>query len=413
MINLTFINRSISHVKFGELKVLVRKLIALVKLALKLSMGGVIVLICYALEPFINIRFGHLYTSRIGHLCYNMDNYLSARSARNPNEWGVFYIDKRISNKAIFSLWRQQKRLLFTAFSEAPLLFINRLIPRSRLLLSWKNELHPEVSVVSATPPNILLSQSDEIRGEKLLRALGITRPFICFHNRDSAYLNYYGLDGNNHDYRDFDFDDFELGIQKITESGVMAVRLGEKTKTESVIDNLKFVSITGSKRSDFSDVYLIAKSQFFVGGNSGFSIVSRLFRKPQLLIDYIPFRLQELSAWAAESLVVPKKLYKISEGRYLRFLEMVALPYDIHYQGDFFGDRGLRVENNSQEEIADAIVEMQSRLAGIWHDSEAQEQLQNRFWNSVGGERHAKLIRDELKIIISSTFLERNLDLL
>jgi putative glycosyltransferase (TIGR04372 family) len=409
MSSLAFINRNISQIKLGGSKVLVRKIISLVELPI----GGVIILICYALKPFIKIRFGQLYTSRIGHLCYNMDNYLSSRRGRYSNEWGVFGIDKRISNKAIYSLWRQQKRILFTALARPPLHFLINFMPASQLLISWKNELHPEVSVASATPPNILLSQSDEIRGERLLKALGITRPFICLHNRDSAYLEHYGSDGNNHEYRDFDFDDFELGIKKITESGVMAVRLGEKIKKESGIDNPRFVSITGSKRSDFSDVYLIAKSQFFVGGLTGFSNVSGLFRKPQLLIDYMPLRLQELSAWAAESLVVPKKLYNISERRYLRFSEMVALLYDIHYQGDFFGDRGLRVENNSQEEIADAIVEMQSRLAGTWHDSEVQQQLQNRFWDSVGGERHATVIRDELKIKISSTFLERNLELL
>lgn len=413
MSNLTFINRSISQAKLGELKVLVRKLITLVKLALKLSMGGVIVLICYALEPFIRIRFGHLYTSRIGHLCYNMDNYLAGRRERGSKEWGVFKTDKRIANKTIYSLWRQQKRILFTNFAVFPLWFLQTLLPSSRLLISWRNELHPVVSTVSATPANIFLRKSDEFKGARLLDTYGITLPYICLHNRDSAYLDHYGLDGNNHDYRDFDFDDFGLGIQKITESGVMAVRLGEKIKLEFESNNPKFISITGSERSDFSDAYLIAKSQFFVGGSTGFSNVSRLFRKPQLLINYIPFRLPELSAWAAGSLILPKKLFKISEKRYLQFSEMASLHYDIHYKGDFFGDHGLRVESNSPEEIADAIVEMQARVIGTWHDSEVQQQLQNRFWNSVSRERHANVIRDELKMKISSSFLERNPELL
>jgi putative glycosyltransferase (TIGR04372 family) len=409
MSKLAFIKFNIIQKKFSRLKVVARKIISLIEL----SIGGMIILICYALEPVIKIRFGRLYTSRIGHLCFNMDNYLSSRRVRESNEWGVFGIDKRISNKAIYNFWRQQERILLTKIANPPLDFLNTLIPTSRLLISWQKELHPEVSFASASQPNIVLGQSEEIRGEKLLKSLGITQPYICLHNRDSAYLDHFGSDGNNHDYRDFDFDDFELGIRRITELGEMAVRLGKKIKSEYKIDNSMFASITGSKRSDFLDFYLIAKSQFFVGGNTGFSVVARLFRKSQLLVNYIPLRLQDLSAWGTESLVVPKKLYKISGKRYLRLSEMVALPYDIHYKGDFFGDLGLRVDNNSQEEIANAIVEMQSRLAGTWHDSEIQKQLQNQFWESVGRERYSKLIRDELKIKISSTFLEKNLELI
>ena len=409
MSKLAFINLIISQKKLIRLKVFIRKIIT----PIELLIGGVIIFICYALEPVVKIRFGRLYTSRIGHLCYNMDNYLSSRRGRESNEWGVFGIDNRVSNKAIYSLWRQQERILFTNLAGPPLHFLNNLFPNSRLLISWQNELHPEVSLTSATRSNILLSQSDEIRGDQLLKDLGITRPFLCLHNRDSAYLEHYGSDGNSHDYRDFDFDDFELGIQKITEIDLMVVRLGEKIKTESRVDNPKFFSITGSKRSDFLDLYLIAKSQFFVGGNTGFSHVSRLFRKPQLIVNYIPLRFQDLSAWGTESLVVPKKLYKISDRRYLRLSEVFTLPYDIHYKGDFFSDLGLRIDNNSQEEIANAIVEMQSRVAGTWHDSEFHKQLQNQFWDSVARERYSKVIRDELKIKISSTFLERNLELL
>ncbi|TSA58511.1 MAG: TIGR04372 family glycosyltransferase, partial [Methylophilaceae bacterium] len=145
----------------------------------------------------------------------------------------------------------------------------------------------------------------------------------------------------------------------------------------------------------------------------TGFSNVSRILRKPQLLVNYIPFIISELSAWAAGSLILPKKLYKLNEGRYLGYSEMSSLPYDIHYKGDFFADNGLRIENNSQEEIANAVLEMRARLAGTWRDSEIQQQLQDQFWDSVSGERYANVIRSELKLKISSTFLESNPELL
>ena len=404
-----FIQRQIKQIWKGGTSVLVYKVIIAMRLITIILIGGVSVLACYAIRPLITIRFGHLYTSRIGHLCYNMDNYLADRRRRESREFAVFKVDARISNIAIYKLWRDKKNVLFTNFADFPLQFLATFLPNSNLLISWRNELHPEFTVFSSTPSNIDIKAIDKLEYEKVLDHNGIIYPYICLHNRDSAYLDHYGSDGNIHDFRDFDFHDFELGINRITNSGIMAVRLGEKIKTEYKVDNQMFISMTGLKRSDFSDIVIISKCLFFVGCNTGFSNVSRIFRKPELLINYIPFRISELSALAAGSIILPKKIYKVNNNRYLRYAEMATLPYDIHYPGDFFGDNGLRVEDNSQEEIADAIMEMWMRVTGRWKDSEAQCQSQDKFWSSVAHIRYANEVRSQLGIGISSTFLKKN----
>ncbi|TSA57772.1 MAG: TIGR04372 family glycosyltransferase, partial [Methylophilaceae bacterium] len=230
-------------------RILVHKFVTLSKMVSVLLVGGTTVLICYALIPFVKIRFGHLYTSRVGHLCYNMDNYLAGRRERNSDEWGVFRTDKHISNKMILSSWSKEKNILFTKFAYFPFHFLSKLMPHSRLLISWKSELHPEFSVVSATRIIFTLRKSDEISGSELLNELGITGQFICIHNRDSAYLEHYHSDGNVHDYRDFEFDDFKCTIEKITKQNISAVRLGEIVKKESDISNPMFIDLTGSKR--------------------------------------------------------------------------------------------------------------------------------------------------------------------
>ena len=404
-----YIKRQFKEIQQGGITVLVRKFSTRVKLILRLPIGGITVLVCYAIKPLITIRFGHIYTSRIGHLCHNMDNYLADRRARKSNEFAVFKTDSRISNETIYLIWRNKKNIIFTNFADHPLWFLTTFIPNSSLLISWQNELNPEYTNVSSTPSNIDVSEFDGLECEVLFKHNKISTPYICLHNRDSDYLNHYGSDGNFHDFRDFNFDDFDLGINQIATSGIMSVRLGEKIQVDYKTKNKKFVSMTESKRSDYSDVALIAKCLFFVGCNCGFSHISRMFRKPELLINYIPFRIHELSAWASGSLILPKKLYKLDEKRYLSFVEMASLNYDIHYQGDFFYDNGLRVENNSQEEIADAIIEMRIRMIDQWEDSLNQHQLQNKFWASISDIKYANEIRKQLNINISSTFLERN----
>lgn len=129
--------------------------------------------------------------------------------------------------------------------------------------------------------------------------------------------------------------------------------------------------------------------------------------------MNFIPFKIPELSGWAAGSLVVPKKLYSDRYNRLLRISQIAALPYDIHYKGDFFGDRGISVINNSSAEIANAVAEMEARMSGRWVDSPTQQRLQSDVKASLRSIEHSSLIFDKLRICVASTFLESNPELI
>ncbi len=51
----------------------------------------------------------------------------------------------------------------------------------------------------------------------------------------------------------------------------------------------------------------------------------------------------------------------------------MALLPYDIHYQGDFFTDISLEVVDNTLTEVSKAVEEMYLRVTGNWRDSANQ----------------------------------------
>lgn len=374
--------------------------------------GFPILALCYLLRPVKLVRFGHLYSSRIGHLCYNPDNYFAGRRERRSSELAIFTRDRTIANQTIFAMWRRQPDVWFTQLAKPAVWLLHNVLPNSPARISFA-EMHPTVSSHSASPPIAELTESELARGADCLRKHGIERPFICVHNRDSAYLDHHGGDGNIHDYRDFEFDDLAPAIDRALDLGYSVIRLGEIVKSPARIDRAGFFELTGAKRSDFSDVFLLSACSFFVGGATGLSNVSRILRKPELLINYIPFRLPELSAWAAGSIFIPKKLRSLESGRYLRFSEMVALPYDIHYKGDFFGDRGLEVVDNTPEEIADGMVEMESRAAQRWTDTPEQARLQEAFWASLAGHESAGTIRDALEMRVGSRFLELNNELI
>ena len=376
---------------------------------MKLAIGGLCLLICVILKPFLNIRFGNLYSSRIGHLCINIDNYLTIRKANSSKEVAIFNIEKRVANKAIYGFWKNDKNLYFSRLARFPLFFLEKYFQNSNMKISYETEMMPIFSYASLSESNFCEDDLKKIFSDYCFKKFKIHAPYICFHNRDSAYLTHYGCDGNQHDFRDFNFEDYEIAIKNLKPLSITAVRLGEKIDKEVYFEGANFISITEEKRNDFSDINLIANSIFFVGCNTGFSHLSRVLRKPSLLINFIPFCMNELSALPAHSLVLPKKIINIKENRYLRFSDIFALPYDIHHKGDFFGDLGLRVINNTPEEIADALLEMYLRITGKWRDSELHTHLQQNFWMSVENIKYSKLIRDHLGIRISSKFLERN----
>ena len=406
---ISFVKKQLEQIKNGGIRIFYKKLYKVIEYTAILSFGGLILILCKGIKPIKYIRFGRLYTSRIGHLCSNMDNYIFIRADRKSNEIGFFLPDKFISNQSILKKWREVDGIFIGRIALGPVLFLELFAPKSRLLISFSDEMGPLFSETSSSPSNIKMNDENEENFQKISTQYGLKKPYVCFHNRDSAYLKYWGLnliDPNDHDYRDFDFDDYRMGAEELTRRGIQSVRVGDKVAVESKIDTSHLISFTGSNSYDLD---LIENSIFFVGTNSGMSCVSRILRKPELLINYIPFEVNRLSMYACNSIIVPKKLYKIAESRYLTFSEINSILYNIHYQGNFYQDMGIRIENNTEEEIKNAIIEMHAWVTGKWSDSPIQEELQNKFWDSFEINKIIKKTRKNLGIKISSTYLEKN----
>ena len=78
----------------------------------------------YLISFFIKVKIGRIYTSRVGHLCKNLDIYLY-----NKNNFCLtfFSTDKFISNKKILEIIkRNSKFIFFSRFFFYPFKIINR-----------------------------------------------------------------------------------------------------------------------------------------------------------------------------------------------------------------------------------------------------------------------------------------------
>ena len=114
------------------------------KYHIALIIGFLVVTIASILNIFINLRFGIVYSSRVGHLCHNVDAYLSQR---NSNEISIFGTQKKISNQFKFNGWKKNKNIFFNKIGFYGYFFLKNFFPKSKMLIKW-SELYPNYSTV-------------------------------------------------------------------------------------------------------------------------------------------------------------------------------------------------------------------------------------------------------------------------
>ena len=201
---------------------------------LKLIIGYIIYYFLILLSPIFKIRFGYIYTSRIGHLAFNIDHYLSYSNQKKTIS--IFGFQKKISNKHLLKTWEK-----FQVFFTNKFLFIYNLIKKinskSSLLIDYDVELHPLFSTTSLSKRKLPELNDKENLFSKFIKKNKINGPFICIHNRNIDYLKHEGLeDGNFHSFRNFEFEAFSETIDYLTQKNYFVIRIGKHKKIIIII---------------------------------------------------------------------------------------------------------------------------------------------------------------------------------
>jgi putative glycosyltransferase (TIGR04372 family) len=109
-------------------------------------------------------------------------------------------------------------------------------------------------------------------------------------------------------------------------------------------------------------DVFLCATCSFFIGTNSGLGLVPPAFGVPCVLTNWSPIAIPQ---WYPQDLFVPKLVRSDRDNRLLTFEELYATPAGWKQFEEYFSDHGLRVIDNTPDELRDVVVEMFERVSG------------------------------------------------
>ena len=338
------------------------------------------------MKPIVTIRFRSL-PPRLGDSIVDVEFYLCNYPKdflRQKRIFDIFYHSSTATNTFLKKIWDRT-------------LTISPIAKYVDIANRWFPGYHPHVipndipyfdidtqGLLDQTPPHISLTIEEERQGKKELEKLGISnaQPFICFHIREASYLNerYPSYDWRYHNYRDSNIQACIPAAEKLAARGYAMIRMGSVVKEALHMppSNPAIIDYAVQGRTDFMDVYLIAKCAFFIGSTAGLSSLPRIFRRPIAYINFIPY--DHLQLWGKDYLFIPKKLWLKKEKRFLTFKEIFSSEIKNFYDTSQYEAMGIELMENTPEEISALGLEMEDRINGRWTATQEDEELQEQF---------------------------------
>jgi putative glycosyltransferase (TIGR04372 family) len=432
----TFITLQLLEIQQGGRVVLLRKIKLSLQILFKvtlfiLNVSNIfalpVVLILRAIRPWFLVRWGCLNSSRIGHFAANTELYLCERDAgiNVPPKCHIdlFYMDYRpLCNKQLAIMWNRVLRV-WPSWILSPIARVNRLIPGGAVHEIGRNTQHDRdvYNLLDRFPPHLQFTDEEEERGKAGLLAMGVPTgaPFVCLIVRDSAYLDALasrikGTDVGYHSYRDSDIQNYVLAAEELADRGYYLIRMGAMVN-EPISSRHKMVIdyATNGMRSDFMDIYLGAKCAFCISTGTGFDAVPYIFRRPIVYVNYLP--LGYLYSFRAQFISITRHHLTIKKNQELSLRDIFSSGVGFSVYTSEYVSKGIKIIENTPEEIRDVAIEMAERLNGTWKPHEDDETLQRRFWEIFPVDAteaiNKRPLHGEIRARFGAHFLRNNRD--
>ncbi len=374
------------------------------------------VVVMRLLRPLVVIRLGRLASRRIGAFLADPDLYLAERDAgkHNGRVFDIFYYYLPISNYQVKKMWERTRRLRifpFTRFTHT-LDRLNRLFPGSR---RYRIEISDQDlrGVLVNKQPYLSFLPAEERWGREALQQLGVSdgAGFVCFHARDSAYLDtvFPGYNWSYQDFRDSSIHNYIPAAEELTRRGYFMIRMGAAVKEAIKTKNPMIIDYAVKQRTEFLDIYLGAKCRFFICDTAGIACIPMVFRRPKVWVNFVQLGIIPTSGWM-QDLLIPKKLWWRKESRFLRLQEIIGSEIGAEFRTvEQYEQSGIELIENTPQEILAVAVEMDERLKGMWKTTEEDEELQGRFFALLRAKGYDQKVIPRL----GTEFLRQNRELL
>ena len=238
--------------------------------------------------------------------------------------------------------------------------------------------------------------------------------PMVTINNRDGAFKKKYfsETDFSHHNYRNFNFDDYTKALEYACKKYFVIRSANVIEKHSGFRDKNFFEYGNSSLVSPDLDYYLVHKSKFYIGVNSGPDKFARLSNIPILYIN--DFHLLWSPIWSKKCISVPVKLFDNKKSKHISFGQMAdrnyklsektSLPVGLYSLDQDYKKEDIKIIYNTQEDILSAFKEMELLSDSTLNLDDEDIQLQKKFWK-IFHKPHNNIDN----FIISPSFLKKN----
>jgi putative glycosyltransferase (TIGR04372 family) len=366
------------------------------------------------IQPWIVIRIDILVSDRLGHFAANTELYLCERDAGynvNGNKYyDIWYHNWPISNKQLATMWGRILNIWPSILMYSTDKISRKLPYADNHIIPANKQLDRDVyNLLDQTEAHLKFTKEEEQLGRQGLVNIGIQKDkeFICLNVRDSSYLDKAlpWKQWDYHDYRDSDVNNYISASNLLTQRGYYVIRMGASVSNKMKTNNSMIIDYaTNGMRNDFMDIYLGAKCKFCISTSTGFDAIPVIFRRPVLYTDFVHIEL--FNSFMKSSMTYFKHHYLINENRYMKLSEILESGAGRFYYTSLYNDYGIKLINNSPDELESAVLEMDDRLNGVTDKEYDYLQKNVKKWYS-GSEYHGEILsRISTKCLLNDALL-------
>ncbi len=344
------------------------------------------ILLIRVLRPWVYIRVGTFTSDRIGHFVDEAAQQWAEFSEKTSNQIDLYWLARRTINEQ----WTKMVRRNFKVTWWARYLdFWNNIIPGGKVH-------HRPLTLTSNRDKNGILNRTkkcmnflpeEDQTAKDWLHKQGWQEgePFVCLIVRDDAFLDsdlFFILDRGKweyHTYRNSDITTYVPAMQWLADQGIWVFRMGKKMKKPLNIKHERIVDYAfHSERSAFLDIWLFAHCNLCISSGTGPDMVSSIYRRPLLFLNFIP--LSHIWSWS-NAIHVPKSLVWELSDKPLTWQEYLN---HVYFKTNHYLQAGIKIVDLTPEEILYATQECWQRIDGSWMDTEEDLKNHQQFWNDL-----------------------------
>lgn len=329
-------------------------------------------------------RFVYFQSYRIGHLAMEPDLFLKEELLGIRPRLPVVWLAPRdhLANRHLFAYWAKHFRVVQSPWFARllrPLALTEALgfetytyaVDRHhtarypQIQLQWQNR-----------PPLLALTEEDRKFGWSVLKKLGVPEGawFVCIHCRESGFYPAEAF----HSFRDGNIMTYVPAMEAVTACGGWCIRMGDKTmKPLPQMTNVIDYALDPEK-SERMDVFLCAAGRCFLGANSGLCNLANIFGVPVAMANQVP--LAHVLPYGYVDLAIPKLYWSVADQRLLTFKEILDSPGCGYDESKHFEQAGIKLVDNSPEEIRELLLELLETATATVEYSEEDNERQRRF---------------------------------